>query len=227
MESDFALSISLYHAFELLQLHGMRSFHQFLKTTFSSGARKSQAKMDIFRNPIFNGIMKQLHEKLQDSNLSPDGPTTSNLGSHFRITGNSGLDDVDRPSGSGGFFYSHPKLYKLEEVVLEHFRECQSSGGSSPSGKAARNTRVMIFSQYRESVQEIADMLSQHHPLVKVMTFVGHSAGKSSSKGLTQKEQTEVCTYDCRQSPLLVSLICVVHPRGSVPTMLSFYWCYA
>ena len=51
----------------------------------------------------------------------------------------------------------------------------------------------MIFSQYRESVQEIADMLACHAPLVRVMSFVGHgAASKSSSKGLTQKEQTEV-----------------------------------
>lgn len=91
-----------------------------------------------------------------------------------------------------GFFYSHPKLLKLEEVVLEHFRGHQPSGTSS--SVEAGGTRVMIFSQYRESVQEIADMLSQHHPLIKVMSFVGHSTGKSNSKGLTQKEQTEVST---------------------------------
>ena len=51
----------------------------------------------------------------------------------------------------------------------------------------------MIFSQYRESVQEIADMLQCHAPLVRVMSFVGHgTTGKSTSKGLTQREQTEV-----------------------------------
>ena len=51
----------------------------------------------------------------------------------------------------------------------------------------------MVFSQYRESVQEIADLLSSHAPLVRVMSFVGHgTTGKSTSKGLTQREQTEV-----------------------------------
>lgn len=50
----------------------------------------------------------------------------------------------------------------------------------------------MIFSQYRDSVEEIAEMLKRHTPLVKVMTFVGHSSGKSSNKGLSQREQTQV-----------------------------------
>lgn len=49
----------------------------------------------------------------------------------------------------------------------------------------------MIFSSFRDSVQEIAEMLSRHHPAVRVMTFVGHSTGKSS-KGFTHKEQLEV-----------------------------------
>ena len=35
-------------------------------------------------------------------------------------------------------------------------------------------------------------MLDRHAPLVRAMTFVGHSTGKSSSKGLSQREQTEV-----------------------------------
>ena len=75
---------------------------------------------------------------------------------------------------------------------MGHFRKlCEQSTSSVRSPGGSVNTRVMIFSQYRESVQEIADMLSQHAPLVRVMSFVGHS-GKSSSKGLTQKEQTEV-----------------------------------
>ena len=101
------------------------------------------------------------------------------------------------PNTANQFFYSHPKLEKLEQVVLEHFRRFTDQsvdGAASSSGSSsAAETRVMIFSQYRESVQEIADMLSCHAPLVRVMSFVGHgTASKSTSKGLTQREQTEV-----------------------------------
>lgn len=52
----------------------------------------------------------------------------------------------------------------------------------------------MIFSSFRDSVQEIAEMLLQHQPVIRVMTFVGHASGKSM-KGFTQKEQLEVIIF--------------------------------
>lgn len=61
------------------------------------------------------------------------------------------------------------------------------------SDSAPVDTRVMIFSSFRDSVQEIAEMLSRLQPVVRVMTFVGHSTGKGM-KGFTQKEQLEVTT---------------------------------
>ncbi|XP_033013608.1 Fanconi anemia group M protein isoform X2 [Lacerta agilis] len=102
--------------------------------------------------------------------------------------------NVTSANGAGNrkpFIYSHPKLKKLEDVVVEHFRSWKERGDqSAPEGQPGE-TRVMIFSSFRDSVQEIAEMLSQHHPEVRVMTFVGHSTGKNS-KGFTQKEQLEV-----------------------------------
>ena len=91
-------------------------------------------------------------------------------------------------------FISHPKLVKLKDIVLEHFRACEDT-------QAAGNTkgsRVMIFSQFRDSVQEISRMLSEYKPLVKVMSFIGQQSKGNTSKGLTQKEQLEVlvCWFD-------------------------------
>jgi ATP-dependent DNA helicase MPH1 len=78
-------------------------------------------------------------------------------------------------------FSSHPKIDRLVAIVVEHFsRDVDMS-----------DSRVMIFSQYRESVDEIAECLREHSPLVRVMSFVGQSAGKKS-KGLTQKEQLKI-----------------------------------
>ena len=95
--------------------------------------------------------------------------------------------------------------------MLGHFRSLQEQSADGAAGTGglsnAVQTRVMIFSQYRESVQEIADMLSCHAPLVKVMSFVGHgSSGKSTSKGLTQREQTEV-QRSRRASSLFLTLL--------------------
>ena len=39
----------------------------------------------------------------------------------------------------------------------------------------------MIFSQYRDSVQEITACLHEHRPLVKVMEFVGQAGTKGES----------------------------------------------
>ena len=64
----------------------------------------------------------------------------------------------------------------------------------------------MIFTQFRESVAEIASLLNHFKPAVRCMAFVGQSGasaaavggggeGKGASnvaKGLTQKEQLEV-----------------------------------
>lgn len=54
------------------------------------------------------------------------------------------------------------------------------------------STRVMIFSSFRESVQEIAGMLNRHTPLIRVMTFMGQASAGKGVKGFTQKEQLEV-----------------------------------
>ena len=192
MEGDFALSISLCHAFELLQLHGMQSFHQFLKNTFCSDPfpRQSIAKQDVIRSPVFNGIMKQLANKFRETCSDGIGnrlfPITVGVSAKTKNMEEEGERKQD-------FFYSHPKLHKLEEIMLEHFRALKD--GDSSSFPRPVTTRVMIFSEYRESVQEISNMLSQHTPLIRAMTFVGHSASKSTSKGLTQKEQIEASAF--------------------------------
>jgi len=64
------------------------------------------------------------------------------------------------------------------------------------SSQTPLNTRVMIFSQFRDSVQEITAVLSRHEPLVKCMSFIGQGSKEGnnckSHKGLSQKEQIEV-----------------------------------
>jgi len=38
----------------------------------------------------------------------------------------------------------------------------------------------MIFAQYRDTVEEICELLAPHAPQVKVMPFVGQGVGMSS-----------------------------------------------
>ena len=180
IESDFATAITLFHAYDLLLLHGLRPFHHYLSHTFSNGSYP-RAQQEVDRHPDMTRLLRDLRRKLTASRVSgPSGVGRSPHSSHYTSPSHCSTPDV---------FYGHPKLRKLEEVVLEHFRQCVQSA----DGTGTVETRVMIFSQYRESVQEIADLLSSHAPLVRVMSFVGHgTTGKSTSKGLTQREQTEV-----------------------------------
>lgn len=128
--------------------------------------------MELSHNRYFKHIMSSLAERLNDC-IETELPQL-----------NSSLYCPSVKVKKGEFFYSHPKLRKLEEVVTSHFM-------TQEEPQERFTTRVMIFSQYRESVCEIADMLSLHSPLIRVMSFIGHSS--VGRKGQTQKEQIEVC----------------------------------
>lgn len=61
--------------------------------------------------------------------------------------------------------YIHPKLLKLKEILLDHFKTMERKGC---------DTRVIIFTQFRSSVQEIYNYLS-NIDYVKPTPFVGQS----------------------------------------------------
>ncbi|XP_074005045.1 Fanconi anemia group M protein [Numenius arquata] len=181
IEGDFALCISLYHGYELLLQMGLRSLFIYLFGIMDGPKGLTRTKNELGRNEDFMKLYQQLRDMFADSLL----PSAN--GSVYKSK--TVLENKKE------FIYSHPKLRKLEEIVIGHFRSWKQ--GSSDEIRAeslsvdAVGTRVMIFSSFRDSVQEIADMLSRLSPAVRVMTFVGHSTGKST-KGFTQKEQLEV-----------------------------------
>ncbi len=92
---------------------------------------------------------------------------------------------------------NNPKLSKLEEILKEHFERCRAVGVDS---------RVIVFSQLRDSVEEIVHVLKYSEPLIRPNQFVGQGAGSSgptdegntikrSGKkiaGMNQKEQQKV-----------------------------------
>lgn len=99
------------------------------------------------------------------------------------------------PSTQSPFNGGHPKLEKLRELLSNHF-----------GGKHAADTRVIVFSQFRDSVEEIMLMLKQLRPLVRPACFMGHSSGVIRSptapvtstrpsicaSGVSQREQLRV-----------------------------------
>ncbi|GAB1599128.1 uncharacterized protein LOC115224527 [Argonauta hians] len=161
IEGDFGLLITLCHGHELLQLHGLRSFYQYISNMGDSTS--SRSKRELFKNPMF----VQIYEKLRtdyEQNIS--------------------FTQMSSQQRSVPYAVGHPKLEKLLEIVVNHFKSFQKENGHL-------ETRVMIFSQYRNSVTDIAEMLKRERPLVRAMTFIGQSSGKNT-KGFTQKEQIKV-----------------------------------
>ncbi|XP_033044024.1 Fanconi anemia group M protein isoform X5 [Trachypithecus francoisi] len=178
IEGEFAICISLYHGYELLQQMGMRSLYFFLCGIMDGTKGMTRSKNELGRNEDFMKLYNHLECMF----------------AHTRSTSADGVSAIQQGDENKKFVYSHPKLKKLEEVVIEHFK---SWNAENTSEKKRDETRVMIFSSFRDSVQEIAEMLSQHQPIIRVMTFVGHASGKST-KGFTQKEQLEI--YNQSQS---------------------------
>jgi ERCC4-related helicase len=75
----------------------------------------------------------------------------------------------------------HPKLERLETVIVQHFRSIilpapAPDSVSQPQGtpmSQSRASRVIVFCENRNAVEEIVDALQAHRPLIKAMPFVG------------------------------------------------------
>ena len=78
-------------------------------------------------------------------------------------------------------FENNPKLSKLVEVLTEHFERKRAINES---------TRVIVFSQWRESVNGIVKMLEfQNSTLIKPAQFIGQASKKAAgTKSKTKKK---------------------------------------
>ncbi|KAK9421984.1 hypothetical protein SUNI508_05284 [Seiridium unicorne] len=83
-------------------------------------------------------------------------------------------------------FVSHPKLTCLSETILNHFMDA----GEGRDGGESSNTRIIVFSEYRDSAEEIVRILNRHKPLIRAAVFVGQADTKKS-EGMKQSEQIE------------------------------------
>ncbi|NWU25433.1 FANCM protein, partial [Dyaphorophyia castanea] len=184
IEGDFALCISLYHGYELLLQMGIRSLFIYLWGIMDGSKGLSRTRTELGHNEDFMELYQQLRDTFSDTAVAPEN---GSVGKSTAVL-----------EKKKDFVYSHPKLKKLEEIVIEHFKSWKKGCSDEGRGESsAGDTRVMIFSSFRDSVQEIAEMLARLSPAVRAMTFVGHSSGKST-KGFTQKEQLEVVRR-CRE----------------------------
>lgn len=86
------------------------------------------------------------------------------------------------------FVAGHPKLFKLRDVLVDHFSKAVDNSLSQ------QETRAIVFTQYRESVADIMHMLESYSPLLRPAVFVGQSSSGQvhSRKKNTQHDQLQV-----------------------------------
>ncbi|KAI1409728.1 P-loop containing nucleoside triphosphate hydrolase protein [Hypoxylon sp. FL1857] len=94
------------------------------------------------------------------------------------------MDKIDGWLKKDGFI-SHPKLTYLSDTVLNHFLD---AGEGREDGST--NTRIIVFSEYRDSAEEIVRVLNTHKPLIRAAVFVGQADSKRTG-GMKQAEQIE------------------------------------
>ncbi|XP_015190846.1 PREDICTED: Fanconi anemia group M protein isoform X2 [Polistes dominula] len=69
--------------------------------------------------------------------------------------------------------FGHNKFLKLKELLLHHFTIASSSG---------KDTRAIVFVEYRDIVSEVYVLLLQTKPLIRPQMFVGRSEQKQKNQ---------------------------------------------
>ncbi|SCV74171.1 BQ2448_6603 [Microbotryum intermedium] len=96
-------------------------------------------------------------------------------------------NDVKALKAKSGYV-GHPKMERLRSMCWDHFKAAENE--MDPLAGKPRQTRIMVFCNYRAVVEEIVMCLNKHAPTIKATRFVGQAAAKDG-KGMTQKHQNE------------------------------------
>jgi len=83
---------------------------------------------------------------------------------------------------------NNPKLQALSDILIEHFERAKACNESS---------RAIVFSQWRDSVEEIVDVLDMEQPLLKPRKFVGQGGSNVSSKrGRKKSKESDLSLHN-------------------------------
>lgn len=85
-------------------------------------------------------------------------------------------------------FIGHPKLTYLCDTILNHFLD--AGEGRLGEDVSPATTRVIVFSEFRDSAEDICRVLNKHGPMIRATVFVGQQDSKRS-EGMNQVKQLE------------------------------------
>lgn len=162
--ADFAASVSLFHALELLTLHGLRSFVKFINGILHEDKSQPLVKTKLSKCDALLSLLEEVEKCLGELKmLDPNLPASS--------------------QNTQKAVPSHPKFEKLEELLKDHFFKNDNTDSDS---------KVIIFCQYRETVIEAFNMAKAFEPLMRPTPFMGQATTGKVSHGITQKQQLQV-----------------------------------
>ncbi|VEL14266.1 unnamed protein product [Protopolystoma xenopodis] len=164
IQRDFALAISLLHALDLLIQHGLRPLYHFLYENLSGTRHGSNHMLELRKLPQFTKIWTFLSDHF-----------SSSIDEVYKLKAISDTG-AQLMNSQTSFIPGHPKLDTLKSLLIEHFTGTRQTGIYCPN---IMDTRAIVFTQYRDSVDEIMHMLKQLRPLIRPASFIGQSAPSS------------------------------------------------
>ncbi|EPX70580.1 ATP-dependent 3' to 5' DNA helicase [Schizosaccharomyces octosporus yFS286] len=128
-----------------------------------------------------HGII-QFYQKLCEIQTETEGKKSGEL--YHLFTSNPFLFYLSHLQNSiaSGQFINHPKITHLSGILRHHFQQ---------AAQQYSNSRVMIFTEYRNTAEQILKAFSNEKPLIRVSLFVGQASSVESA-GMSQKIQKEI-----------------------------------
>lgn len=207
---------SMGHALALLKFHGITPFYQYLEAWESElGPKPGKYAAQLVNTPGYRACMIRCQELIYGGRVGSGCPLVVRRG-----------------------FMGHPKLVELVRVMQEFF---SLGGGSS----GAEDSKVIIFSAYRDSGAEILRVLQENVGECKPHLFVGQASGRASTleeggggagagggaeskrkgSGMTQKEQQRV-VEDFKQNKLNTLIATSIGEEGLDIGEVDLIICY-
>ena len=95
------------------------------------------------------------------------------------------MQELETRSKTG--FPPHPKMDALVQIILQHFAD------ETPApNKESSDSKIMVFVQYRNAVDQICQILNSHSPIIRSTRFVCQVMDNKVRKGMLQTDQLDV-----------------------------------
>ena len=101
-------------------------------------------------------------------------------------------------------FAMHPKMEVLRDLLIDYFGQRMPDDVNDEDVGASN---AMIFCNSRGVVEEIAEMLGGHRPLIRASSFIGQGLDTQGKKGMAQRVQLEVRLGDAIRFKCLYVLL--------------------